>query len=175
MIFCSHCGNMTKKIFVEGDSRKRDICVICNQINYVNPKIIVGVLPVKDDAVLLCKRAIEPSINKWTFPSGFMEMDESLEDGAKREAFEEAKLEYEVIKLYGSYSIPDIGQVLFVYLGRIINEDFRASDETLEVKLFMLNKIPWGAIAFPSVKFFLERYVSDYHNKGGFKFHSNYL
>ena len=41
MIFCSHCGNMTKKIFVEGDSRKRDICVICNQINYVNPSMDV--------------------------------------------------------------------------------------------------------------------------------------
>ena len=83
-------------------------------------------------------------------------------------------LRYEILKLYGTYSIPRIGQVLFVYLGEITNEDFYACDETQEVKLFEVDKIPWEDIAFPSVKFFIEKYVLDYNDDLNFKFHSNY-
>ena len=117
MIYCSNCGGITKSKFVEGDSIKRDVCNICGHINYLNPKIIVGSLPIKNDFILLCKRDISPSKGMWTIPSGYMELGESLEAGAMREAYEEANLEYEIIKLYGTYSIPSIGQVLFVYLG----------------------------------------------------------
>ena len=76
----------------------------------------------------------------WTIPSGYMELGESLEAGAMREAYEEANLEYEIIKLYGTYSIPSIGQVLFVNLGKILNENYRAAAETSEVKLFNINE-----------------------------------
>ena len=174
MIFCSNCGNSTKKLKIEGDSIKRDVCTVCNFINYINPKIIVGSLPIKNDLILLCKRDIEPSKGKWTFPSGFMELGESLEDGAKRESLEEANLKYKIIKLYGTYSIPSIGQVLFIYLGNILNEDYRAANETSELKLFQINEIPWRKLAFPSVDFFLKRYVDDYMDNNNFKFHSNF-
>ena len=86
----------------------------------------------KDNKVLLCKRAINPGKGKWTLPSGFMEMGESIEQGAKREAKEEANLELSLNMLYGTYSIPKIGQVLFIYVATIVNEDFRAADETIE-------------------------------------------
>ena len=109
----------------------------------MNPKIIVGALPFKDDQVLLCKRDIDPGKGKWTLPSGFMEMGESLEQGAEREAKEEANLELKLYKLYGTYSIPRIGQVLFIFIANILNEDFRAADETAEVKLFDVSAIPW--------------------------------
>ena len=174
MIHCIKCGNITVSKYVEDDSIKRDVCIDCNYINYFNPKIIVGSLPIKNDLVLLCKRDISPSKGKWTIPSGYMELGESLEDGAKREAYEEANLEYEIIKLYGTYSIPNIGQVLFVYLGEILNENFRAAAETSEVKLFNIDDIPWENIAFSSVEFFLKKYVSDYKNEKNYKFHSNY-
>tara|TARA_Y100001970_G_scaffold272726_1_gene369796 strand:- start:631 stop:1164 length:534 start_codon:yes stop_codon:yes gene_type:complete len=174
MIHCIKCGNITENRFVQGDSIKRDVCISCNHINYFNPKIIVGSLPIKSNLVLLCKRDILPSKGKWTIPSGFMELGESLEDGAKREAYEEANLEYEIIKLFGTYSIPSIGQVLFVYLGEIINENYRAASETSEVKLFNIDEIPWKNIAFPSVKFFLKKYVSDYKNDKKYGFHSNF-
>ena len=174
MIHCIKCGSITISKYVEGDSIKRDVCIDCNHINYFNPKIIVGSLPIKNDLVLLCKRDIWPSKGKWTIPSGYMELGESLEAGAKREAYEEANLEYEIIKLYGTYSIPSIGQVLFVYLGEIINENFRAAAETSEVKLFNIDEIPWENIAFSSVEFFLKKYVSDYKNEKNYGFHSNY-
>tara|TARA_B100001113_G_C20905423_1_gene533261 strand:- start:210 stop:737 length:528 start_codon:yes stop_codon:yes gene_type:complete len=174
MIYCEKCGSITENINVEGDSIRRDVCKSCSFIRYINPKIIVGVLPVKDESILLCKRDIEPSKGKWTIPSGFMEMNESLEDGARRESIEEANCKFDIIRLYGTYSIPVIGQVLFVFLGKIINNDYRAMDETSEVRLFPISKIPWDQIAFPSVKFFLSNYVNDNSNGKKFLFHSNF-
>ena len=102
-------------------------------------------------------------------------MGESLEQGAEREAKEEANLKLKLNKLYGTYSIPRIGQVLFIYIANILNEDFRAADETVEVKLFGVSEIPWEKIAFPSVEFFLKNYTIDYLNGKKFLFHSNFL
>ena len=174
-MYCVKCGSKTKNVLVNGDFMYRDVCSACNYIHYINPKIIVGVLPYKGDRVLLCKRDIEPGFGKWTLPSGFMEMGESLEEGAKREALEEANLKIKIRNLYGTYSIPKIGQVLFIYIGKISNNNFRAADETSEVSLIKISNIPWDQIAFPSVEFFLRKYVIDYKNGRSFSFHSNYL
>ena len=132
-MFCIKCGSKTNNVRLDGESIFRDVCSSCNYIHYVNPKIIVGVLPFKNNRILLCKRDIHPGFGKWTLPSGFMEMGESLEQGAKREALEEANLEISIKMLYGTYSIPEIGQVLFIYIAKILNEDFKAADETSEV------------------------------------------
>ena len=93
----------------------------------------------------------------------------------EREAKEEANLKLQLKKLYGTYSIPEIGQVLFVYIGKIMNENFRAADETAEVNLFSISNIPWDLIAFPSVEFFLRNYTKDFLNGKKFSFHSNFL
>ena len=174
-MFCIKCGSKTNNVRLNGESIFRDVCSSCNYIHYVNPKIIVGVLPFKNNRILLCKRDIHPGFGKWTLPSGFMEMGESLEQGAKREALEEANLEISIKMLYGTYSIPEIGQVLFIYIAKILNEDFKAADETSEVRLFDIDTIPWDKIAFPSVQYFLNKYVEDFKNKNNFHFHSNFL
>ena len=174
-MYCIKCGGKTKSEIINGDNIPRNKCDACNYIHYINPKIIVGALPYRDDRVLLCKRDIHPGFGKWTLPSGFMEMGESIEQGAKREAKEEANLELNLNMLYGTYSIPRIGQVLFIYVANIVNEDFRAADETIEVKLFGVSEIPWENIAFPSVEFFLRNYKRDFSNGRNFTFHSNFL
>ena len=174
-MFCIKCGSKTNNVRLNGESIFRDVCSSCNYIHYVNPKIIVGALPFKNNRILLCKRDIHPGFGKWTLPSGFMEMGESLEQGAKREALEEANLEISIKMLYGTYSIPEIGQVLFIYIAKILNEDFKAADETSEVRLFDIDTIPWDQIAFPSVQYFLNKYVEDFKNKNNFLFHSNFL
>ena len=97
-MFCVKCGSHTKKINIPDDIIKRDVCTVCAHVHYKNPKIIVGSLPVKNDKVLLCKRDIEPSRGRWTLPSGYMELGESLEEGSKRESLEEANLKYEIVK-----------------------------------------------------------------------------
>ena len=174
-MYCIKCGGKTKNEIINGDNIPRNKCEACNYIHYINPKIIVGALPYRNDRVLLCKRDIHPGFGKWTLPSGFMEMGESLEQGAEREAKEEANLKLQLKKLYGTYSIPEIGQVLFIYIGKIMNENFRAADETAEVNLFSISNIPWDLIAFPSVEFFLRNYTKDFLNGKKFSFHSNFL
>ena len=90
MKFCSQCGRPVTQRTPAGDNRPRHICEHCETIHYQNPKIVTGCLPVWQDKILLCKRAIEPRYGLWTLPAGFMENDESLEQAAERESLEEA-------------------------------------------------------------------------------------
>ena len=175
-MLCIKCGSRTNKLYPEGDNKQRDVCGDCGYIHYFNPKIIVGVLPVTSDfeKILLCKRSIDPGNGKWTIPSGFMELKESLESGAQREAYEEANLKVKLQKLYSTYSITNIEQVYLIYLGKILNTDYAAMDETSEVRLFGIDELPWDEIAFSSVDFILKKYISDYEDGKNFKFHSNY-
>ena len=103
-----------------------------------------------------------------------MEIGESLEQGAKREAKEEANLQVQIMHLHTTYSLPNIGQVYMLYLSEIVNDDFAPMDETLEVKLFSIQDVPWENIAFSSVIFALEKYVDDYNNGVKNQCYSNY-
>ena len=63
-----------------GDNRERMICADCGHITYENPKVVVGSVVVADDAVLMCRRAIEPRRGFWTLPAGYLELGETLEE-----------------------------------------------------------------------------------------------
>ncbi len=93
----------------------------------------------------------------WTLPAGFMELGESVEEGAAREAREEACAELELETLLGLYSIPRIGQVQIFFRARLIN-DPAPGPESLEVGLFGWDEIPWPELAFPTVKWALDHY-----------------
>ena len=127
-MYCIKCGNLTSKEIPEGDNRNREVCISCRYIHYENPKIVVGVLPILNDNILLCKRDIDPGFGKWTVPSGFMELNESLEDGALREAKEEANLNIKIIKLYCTYSLPRVGQVYILYLSGMVDKKQEEED-----------------------------------------------
>ena len=140
-----------------GDERVRRVCDSCGFIDYVNPRIVAGVVAHRDGQVLLCKRAIEPRMGFWTLPAGFMELGESVEEGACREAREEACAELELEGLLAVYSIPRIGQVQMFFRARLVNEP-SAGPESLEVGLFGWDVVPWTELAFPSVKWALDHY-----------------
>ena len=86
MKFCSACGKPVTIRVPDGDNMPRHVCDHCDSIHYQNPKIVVGALPVWENKILLCKRAIEPRYGAWTLPAGFMENAETLEQGALRES-----------------------------------------------------------------------------------------
>ena len=94
--YCCHCGSDVVHKVPEGDSLLRAICEQCGHIQYQNPKLVVGCLPVYGDRILMCKRAIEPRYGLWTLPAGFMENNESASEGAAREAIEEANAKVEI-------------------------------------------------------------------------------
>lgn len=151
---------MSKKI-PPGDNLLRFVCESCQTIHYHNPKIVAGCIPEWGDQILLCRRAIEPKAGLWTFPAGFMEIGESTEQAARRETEEEAHAQVELTSLYAVLSLPHIGQVYMVFRGRLITPEFSAGEESLDVRLFKRDAIPWDAIAFPVVKDALRRYVED--------------
>ncbi len=143
----------------EGDNRERLVCPDCGHVAYENPKIVVGSVVVSNGAVLLCRRAIEPRRGFWTLPAGYMELGETVEEGAIREAREEAEADIVIEGLLGVFSISRIGQVQIMFRARFADAAaprFGAGDETLEVGLFDWDAIPWPEIAFPTVTWALQ-------------------
>ena len=161
MNFCGECGQKVTKQIPEGDNLLRDFCEHCDTIHYENPKVVAGSLPVSGDRVLLCKRAIEPRYGYWTLPAGVMENDETLSEAAARETQEEALAEVTDLELYTVISVPGVNQIHVLMRGELVDDKFAAGVESLEVKLFREDEIPWDNIAFRAVKMTLERYFED--------------
>jgi ADP-ribose pyrophosphatase YjhB (NUDIX family) len=161
MKYCNQCGAPLELKIPPGDDRERHVCSQCSTVHYRNPRIITGCLPVFEDSVLLCKRAIEPRSGYWTLPAGFLESGESIAEGAVRETLEEACAEVEIQHLYGVIDILHISQIYIFYLAHLKNLDFRPGNESLETRLFSAAEIPWEELAFPSVTWILEHYFDD--------------
>jgi ADP-ribose pyrophosphatase YjhB (NUDIX family) len=161
MKFCPDCGAPNEVRIPDGDTRPRAVCPQCAGIHYVNPKLVLGTIPVWDDQVLLCRRAIEPRYGMWTLPAGFMEVNESTADGAMRETLEEAGAHVSLGPLFSVFDIPHVNQVHLFYLARLENLDFAAGQESLEVRLFRENEIPWETIAFRTITATLRFYFHD--------------
>ena len=138
----------------DGDTREREVCATCGHIDYQNPKIVVGSVVSHRGRVLLCRRAIDPRRGFWTLPAGYLELGETAEEGARREAMEEAEADIALEGLLAVYSISRIGQVQLIFRASFADEDrprFRPGPESLEVRLFAWDDIPREDIAFPSV------------------------
>lgn len=135
----------------EGDDRSRLVCRDCGFINYENPKIVVGSVASWDGRILLCRRAIEPRLGFWTLPAGYLELNETAAEGARREAWEEARARLEIDQLLAVYSIPRISQIQLIYRARLASREVAPGPETLELDLFDWEAIPWDDLAFPSV------------------------
>jgi ADP-ribose pyrophosphatase YjhB (NUDIX family) len=163
MKFCSNCGSSALEQRVpEGDTLSRYICSNCGTIHYQNPKVVVGCLPVWGEQVLLCKRAIEPRLGLWTLPAGFLENGETIFAGAARETEEEARARVEVGSLYTMISLPHINQIYVMFRSRLLDLGFGPGPESIEVRLFDENEVPWSEIAFRTItrtlrNFFLDR------------------
>lgn len=149
----------------DGDSEARHVCDTCGFINYVNPKIVVGSVVTWHGAadgrprILMCKRAIEPRKGFWTLPAGYMELGETAEQGAMREAREEACADIRIEALLAVYSIPRISQVQLMYKAALVSPEIEPGPESLAVKLVTWDEIPWDDLAFPSVRWALTQHA----------------
>jgi ADP-ribose pyrophosphatase YjhB (NUDIX family) len=141
-----------------GDDRERLTCQDCGFVAYENPKVIVGSVVSVDDRILLCRRAIEPRHGFWTLPAGYMELAETVEEGAQREAWEEARARIAIEGVLAIYSIARIGQVQVIFRAGLATPGFEAGPESLEVRLFEWDEIPWDQLAFPSVHWSLRQW-----------------
>lgn len=170
MNFCSVCGAGIIIQIPANDDRERYVCGACATIHYQNPKIIVGCIPVWQDQVLLCQRAIEPRAGYWTIPAGFMELGETLTEAAVRETKEEAHASVEIQNLYVVINLPRVNQVYMIFRSRLLDLDYAAGTESKSVRLFKEPEIPWEDIAFSSIRQSLRHYYSD-RERGSYPLH----
>ena len=140
---------------------ERAICPSCHTVHYENPLNVVGTLPIWEDKVLLCKRNIEPRYGKWTLPAGFMELGETVAQGAARETDEEAGAQIELLGLYTLMNVVRVGQVHFFYRAKLLSAQFNPGHETIEARLFSEQDIPWDDIAFRTVRETLKCFFED--------------
>lgn len=169
---CRNCGTaVVYRIPDDGDTKERAVCTACLTIHYENPLNVVGTVPYWGDQVLLCKRNIEPRWGKWTLPAGFMELNETVAEGAARETQEESGAQFELEGLFTLVNVPRVGQVHLFYRARLLSDRFDPGHETIEARLFTEADIPWDEIAFGTVKKTLERYFAD-RRAGHFAIHA---
>ena len=170
MKFCSRCGESVSQKVPDDDNRQRWVCDACGWIHYQNPLIVVGCVPELDGKILLCKRAIEPRYGYWTVPAGFMELGESLAQGAARETFEEACAEVEIGHLFASVDVIDAGQVHLFFTAKLVS-DIAVGAESLDVGMFTEEEVPWDDIAFHSGRYALKKYFEDKGQNNGVHVH----
>jgi len=170
---CPICGGQIEYRVPADDNRERATCTVCGTIQYENPLNVVGTLPVWGDQVLLCKRAIEPRLGKWTLPAGFMELGETLAEGAARETVEEAGASIELQHLYCVMNVVRVGQVHVFYRAKLLSPEFDPGPETLEARLFHEHEIPWDEIAFHTIREALQRFFEDRRSGNGYPLHTS--
>ena len=167
---CKTCGGVAEYRVPVDDNRERAVCTVCATVHYENPCNVVGTVPAWGEQVLLCRRNIEPRYGYWTLPAGFMELNETLAEGAVRETVEEAGANIELQPLFSLLNVVRAGQVHLFYRARLIDTRFAPGPETIEAQLFHEHEIPWDDLAFRTVRETLKLYFED-RRRGQFGFH----
>ena len=144
---CSRCGAPLRFGAIDGEDRHRLSCDVCGHIAYVNPRLVVTTLPITDAGeVVLLRRGIEPAYGTWAQPGGFLEVDETVHEGAIRETVEETGLIVEPGEIVGLYSRLEAAVVVIAYEARIVGGAIRTSPEALEIQSFAPDAIPWAGL-----------------------------
>jgi ADP-ribose pyrophosphatase YjhB (NUDIX family) len=162
--YCTRCGAPLRLTQVEDEERERLLCTDCGYIAYVNPRLVVTTIPVTDAGeVVLLRRGIEPGLGSWAQPGGFLEIDETVHEGAVRETLEEIGLVVEPGDIIGLYSRPEAAVVVLAFEARIAGGEVRTSPEALEVRAFRPEAIPWQDIAFRTTTWALRDWLRRRH------------
>jgi ADP-ribose pyrophosphatase YjhB (NUDIX family) len=161
MKYCSNCAHPVEFGEINGEHMPRFHCPNCKAIHYENPKVIVGCLPIWEDKIMLCRRGIEPQLGLWNIPGGFMENDETPEQGAVREMWEETLGRVKLLNLHTVFSVVPVNQVHLHYLVELTDLNYSITPESTEIALFTEGDVPWADIAFASSKFAIKKYFED--------------
>lgn len=157
---CPDCGSAVEHRVPELDERLRAVCPACHAVHYQNPLNVVGMVLTWQGQVLLCKRNIEPRKGFWTLPAGFMELAETTAEGAARETREEAGAEPGDARLFAMLDVVPAGQVHFFYLGQALSAHLDPGEETQEAFWCPPDEIPWGELAFETVRRTLRHWMA---------------
>lgn len=157
--YCLQCGETLVWRYVQVEGKNRFVCGECKVIAYQNPKIVGATLPIENGKVYLLRRAIEPAYGLWSHPAGYMEMGETVEQAALRETWEEIRTRVRIVGPPKIYSYPDAVVVTILYPAEVIGPTPKPGPESLEVRAFRPNEIPWKKLAFRSTFHALKDWV----------------
>lgn len=159
--FCPRCaGRFEERVIKDGDP-ERLICRNCGFVFYLGPKLVAGALFELDGGILLVQRDIEPGYAKWTFPGGFVERGERAEAAAEREVLEECGVDIEVDGIVGLYTYEGQIPAIAVFTARVVGGEPEPLDETMDVRTFSPDGLPWSEMAFPSTEHALKDYLRE--------------
>jgi ADP-ribose pyrophosphatase YjhB (NUDIX family) len=162
--FCTRCGGPLRFGNVPGEERERLVCATCGHIAYVNPRLVVTTLPITDAGeIVLIRRGIEPGRGSWAQPGGFLEVDETVNQAAIRETWEETGLVVEPTEIVGLYTRLEATVVTIVFEARIAGGTARPTPEATEVVAFAPESIPWPEIAFKTTVWALRDWIDLRH------------
>lgn len=166
--YCQVCGHFLVERYIAAERRRRLQCEACGFIHYLNPRVVVSIIVEHGGKVLLQQRANDPRAGFWTFPGGFLEMGELPEEGARRETLEEVGLDVEPSRLQGVYGRADVGIVLVVYTGTSDSDAATVADpESLQVRWYAMDAIPWEELAFETTVAALRDWVRERTREDG--------
>lgn len=139
-----NCPNCTSKLEErEIDGKKRKACTYCTYVYWNNPlPVAASIVPHKSGGIVLVKRGVEPRMGKWCLPAGFMEIGETPEQGARREAGEEAKIDIEIERLIHTFAPAQLPQVLMFFVAKEIDQTPAPGSDALEARVFQLDELP---------------------------------
>ncbi len=158
--FCPQCGaSLALRVLKPGEP-SRLVCTGCGFVFFLDPKVATGVVFFHQGGILLVQRAIHPSYGKWVFPGGYVDRCEKVEDAARREVREESGLIVRLTRLIGAYSYPGKPVILIAYAGEVTGGTQQIDDESLAIRAFPPDSIPWDDLAFPSTVAVLRDFLS---------------
>lgn len=145
--FCPRCGREAEIHYPTSLN-----CPSCGYALYFSPEPVACAIPWDEQGrIWLLRRSLHQGAGLWTFPGGFVELGETVEDAARRETREEMGIEVELGRLVGVYSRPEERIVLVVFHARALGTP-STSAEASEVRAFGTGELPWQELAFWSTE-----------------------
>ena len=138
--YCHRCGERLTEDRIAGAARA--MCPACGNVVFIDPKLAVVVVASLDSSILMVKRDIEPMMGRWSFPAGYVDRGEVVEEAAVREVKEETNVDVELDGLLGVYSSRGAPVVLVAYAGTVVGGRAEAGDEVQETAFFPPDQLP---------------------------------
>ena len=138
--FCQRCGHKLAEKQVE--RRVRPYCPDCGHVVFLDPKVAAVVLISANGKLVMVRRGIEPALGRWSFPSGYVDRGEVVEDAAVREVREETGLDVTLDGFVGLYSGKKSAVILAVYAAKVVGGELQASGEVTDAALFPPDELP---------------------------------
>ena len=159
--FCLLCGGRFERKQVVDEEPERLVCRACGFVFYLDPRLVVCCIVETAEGIVLQQRNHGPAKGKWALPGGFVDRGETLEAAAQREFLEETGLHVEINSMVGTWSYPGEANIIIVFSAASVNGHIRKNSESIEVKAFHPQKVPWDRLAYDTTRNALRIYLDN--------------